>query len=156
MVARNEISNLNLDFKDLVLDNFCLMYINYKKEIRLKELIVKEEGERLDKYIAEIEDISRVAVQRLIEEGNITVNEKLSRPSYKLQMGDKINIIIPEAKPTNLEAQKIPLDIIYEDDDIIVVNKAKGMVVHPAARKPRWYTCKCSDGTLQKFIWGRW
>ncbi len=122
----------------------------------MKELIVKEEGERLDKYIAEIEDISRVAVQRLIEEGNITVNEKLSRPSYKLQMGDKINIIIPEAKPTNLEIQKIPLDIIYEDDDIIVVNKAKGMVVHPAARKSGWYTCKCSDGTLQKSIWDRW
>lgn len=134
----------------------CNIYIDYKKEIRLKELIVKEEGQRLDKYIAEIEDISRVAVQRLIEEGNITVNGKVSKSSYKLQTDDKINIIISEAKSTNLEAQKIPLDIIYEDDDIIVVNKAKGMVVHPAARKPRWYTCKCSNGTLQKFIWGRW
>ncbi len=122
----------------------------------MKELIVKEEGQRLDKYIAEIEDISRMAVQRLIEEGNITVNGKVSKASYKLQIDDKINIIISEAKSTNLEAQKIPLDIIYEDDDIIVVNKAKGMVVHPAARKPRWYTCKCSNGTLQKFIWGRW
>lgn len=100
----------------------------------MKELIVKEEGKRLDKYISENEELSRAAIQRLIEEGNILVNDKKCKASYHLQQLDKINIKIPEVKITNLKAQELPLDIIYEDNDIIVVNKVKGMVVHPAAR----------------------
>lgn len=100
----------------------------------MKELIVEDTSQRLDKYIAEKENISRMMVQRLIEEGNILVNQGKVKPSYQVQIGDKIHIQIPEAKSTDLKAQEIPLDIIYEDNDIIVVNKAKGMVVHPAAR----------------------
>ncbi len=100
----------------------------------MKELIVEESGQRLDKYIAEKEDLSRVMIQKLIEDGNVLVNEKTAKASYKVQVKDKITIQIPEVKPTDLKAQEIPLDIIYEDDDIIVVNKAKGMVVHPAVR----------------------
>lgn len=106
----------------------------------MKELIVEKSAQRLDKYITEKEELSRVAVQRLIEEGNILVNGQNAKASYQVQIGDKIAIEVPEAKTTNLVAQEIPLDIIYEDDDIIVVNKAKGMVVHPAAGNP--------DGTL--------
>lgn len=105
----------------------------------MKELIVEESGQRLDKYIAEKEELSRVAIQRLIEKGNILINGEELKPSYKVQMGDKISIEIPEVKETDLKPQDIPLDIIYEDNDIIVVNKAKGMVVHPAARKSRWH-----------------
>lgn len=100
----------------------------------MKELIVEESGQRLDKYIAEKEDLSRVMIQKLIEDCNVLVNEKTAKASYKVQVKDKITIQIPEVKSTDLKAQEIPLDIIYEDDDIIVVNKAKGMVVHPAVR----------------------
>ena len=106
----------------------------------MKEIIVEEAMQRLDKYIAEKENISRVMVQRLIEEGNILVNKEKVKASYQVQAGDKVYIQIPEVKSTDLKAQQIPLDIIYEDNDIIVVNKAKGMVVHPAAGNP--------DGTL--------
>ena len=85
-------------------------------------------------------DISRSMVQKLIKEENIKVNGKETKHSYKLKLNDEIEISIPEAKEIDLKAQDIPLDIIYEDDDIIVINKPKGMVVHPANGNP--------DGTL--------
>jgi len=107
-------------------------------------LIVEESGQRIDKYIAEKQELSRVTVQRLIEEGNILVNGKKAKPSYAVQVGDEVIIQMPEAKETDLKPQDIPLDIIYEDSDIIVVNKAKGMVVHPAVGNP--------DGTLVNAI----
>lgn len=107
-------------------------------------MIVEESGQRIDKYIAEKQELSRVAVQRLIEEGNILVNGKKAKPSYAVQVGDEVIIQMPEAKETDLKPQDIPLDIIYEDNDIIVVNKAKGMVVHPAVGNP--------DGTLVNAI----
>ena len=93
--------------------------------------------ERIDKYITNrIPDLSRMMVQKLIEENQILVNEKTVKTSYSVQKGDKITITIPEIKKTALKPQDIPLDIIYEDNDILVVNKAKGMVVHPAAGNP--------------------
>jgi len=112
----------------------------------LEELIVDQENkERIDKYIAKcLPDLSRVMVQKLIEEKQILVNEKSVKTSYTVQKGDKITITIPEAKETTLKPQDIPLDIVYEDDDILVVNKAKGMVVHPAAGNP--------EGTLVNAI----
>ena len=100
-----------------------------------KKITVKEDGigKRLDVYISETEkDISRSMVQKLIEEENIKVNNKKQKASYKVQLGDLIEINIPEAKEVNIKAQDIALDIIYEDEDIIVINKPKGMVVHPA------------------------
>ena len=108
-----------------------------------EEIIAKNEavGKRLDIYIPTIkEELSRNTVQRLIEEGNITVNNQEKKGSYKIKINDKIKINIPEAKEINLKAQNIPLKVIYEDDDIIVINKPKGMVVHPANGNP--------DGTL--------
>lgn len=108
-----------------------------------EEIIAKNEavGKRLDMYIPTIkEELSRNTVQRLIEEGNITVNNQEKKGSYKIKINDKIKINIPEAKEINLKAQNIPLEVIYEDDDIIVINKPKGMVVHPANGNP--------DGTL--------
>lgn len=105
------------------------------------KIIVQGETERLDKYISKQKiEISRVMVQKLIEENQILVNNKPQKASYKVQTGDEIIINIPEAKETNLKSQDIPLDIIYEDDDILVINKPKGMVVHPAVGNP--------DGTL--------
>ena len=100
----------------------------------MKEIVVQENAQRLDKFIVEKENMSRMTVQRLIDEGNILVNKKKQKSSYKIQTGDVILINIPEVKEIGLKEQNIPLDIIYEDNDIIVVNKAKGMVVHPAAR----------------------
>ena len=99
------------------------------------------ENVRLDAYIAQkCENLSRTMIQKLIEDGEILVNGQEKKISYKTKQGDVIEIHIPEAKEINLKAQDIPLDVVYEDDDIIVVNKPKGMVVHPANGNP--------DGTL--------
>lgn len=98
----------------------------------MKEIVVKEESKRIDAYLAEKTDNSRVAIQRLIDEEKIKVNGKKTKASYKVQDGDIITIEEVEAKQINLKAQEIPLDVLYEDNDIIVVNKPKGMVVHPA------------------------
>ena len=110
-----------------------------------KEIIVKnDEPKRIDAYISENTEYSRTAVQRLIEEEKITVNGKKEKASYKVQNGDKIEIEEEPAKEIELKAQDIPVEILYEDNDIIVVNKPKGMVVHPANGNP--------DGTLVNAI----
>ena len=104
----------------------------------MKKIIVKENsGNRIDAFISSIDEAySRTAVQRLIDEENIIVNGKKTKASYKVQVGDIIEIEALPPKEINLEAEEIPLDIIYEDKDIIVVNKPKGMVVHPANGNP--------------------
>ena len=104
----------------------------------MNEYIINETlaGSRIDKYIAELDkNISRMTAQRLIEEGNILVNGEKTKPSYKACVGDKVSIKNVEAKEIDLKAEDIPIDVLYEDSDIIVVNKPKGMVVHPAIRK---------------------
>ena len=84
------------------------------------EFIVHEEKDRLDKYISnKTDEISRVMIQKLIDEGEILVNGKSQKASYKVQNGDKISINIPEVKEVGLKSQDIPLDIIYEDNDIL-------------------------------------
>lgn len=90
-------------------------------------------GARLDVFLSEAEDITRSQAQKLIEDGNITVNGVSVAKNYKLRGGETVEIIFPEPEPSTAEPEDIPLDIIYEDADIIVVNKPKGMVVHPAA-----------------------
>jgi 23S rRNA pseudouridine1911/1915/1917 synthase len=104
-------------------------------------LTVEEGGKRLDRYVATaLPDLSRTAVQRLIEEEKITVNNTPTRSAHKLHKGDTIVVHIPPPKPTDIKPQALPLRILYEDEDILVVNKAPGMVVHPGAGHP--------DGTL--------
>lgn len=94
-------------------------------------------GKRIDSFIPLVQgDISRSMVQKLIEQKNIKVNGKDTKHSYKLKLNDEIEITIPEAKEIDLKAQDIPLNVIYEDNDIIVINKPKGMVVHPANGNP--------------------
>lgn len=113
----------------------------------MKEYIVSQEekGKRLDTYIPSVDlDITRTSAQRLIEDGNILVNGKNVKVSYKIQENDKISVEIPKPKQIELKAQDIPIEIVYEDSDIIVVNKPKGMVVHPANGNP--------DGTLVNAI----
>ena len=112
-----------------------------------KKIKINEEnvGKRIDSLVPLLEDkLSRNAVQRLIEEENIKVNNQKTKHSYKVKLNDEIQISIPEAEKIDLKAQDIPLEIIYEDEDIIVVNKPKGMVVHPANGNP--------DGTLVNAI----
>ncbi len=90
-------------------------------------------GIRVDKYISDnIADITRSAVQGLICGGNILVNGKAVGKNYKIRSGDEITVNIPEPQPLDAVAEDIPLNIVYEDDDLLVVNKPKGMVVHPA------------------------
>ena len=90
-------------------------------------------GTRLDKYLTEqIPDQSRSYIQKLLDDNFITVNGKPAKSNYKLRTGDTIAVEIPEAEELDIEPEDIPLDIVYEDSDIIVVNKPKGMVVHPA------------------------
>lgn len=89
---------------------------------------------RIDVFLNEIlEDMSRSGLQKLIEEKNITVNDKAIKSNYKVRSNDKITITIPEPKMLQIEAEDIPLDIVYEDEDIAIINKPQGMVVHPAA-----------------------
>lgn len=91
-------------------------------------------GKRVDVFLSEsLESFSRSQVKKLIETENITCNNKVIKSNYKMKENDVLNIIIPEPRELELTPENIPLDIIYEDDDIIVVNKKKGMVVHPAA-----------------------
>ena len=100
-----------------------------------KEFLVESnhEGMRLDVFLAEcLEGKSRSYIQGLIEKEEITVNGKVKKSNYKLKEGDKISISIPESIPLDVEPEQIPLEILYEDNDVVVVNKAQGMVVHPA------------------------
>lgn len=90
-------------------------------------------GIRLDKYLAsQIKDTSRTKIQEAIEEGYVTVNDKTEKSSYNIDTGDIIDFKLPIPKPPEVKAEKIPLDIVYEDDDLLVVNKDANMVVHPA------------------------
>ena len=91
-------------------------------------------GERIDKFLScRLEEVSRSYIQKLIKEGRVSVNGKPVKANYKLGAGDEISVEIPEAKEPDILPEGIPLDILYEDQDILVVNKPKGMVVHPAA-----------------------
>ena len=107
----------------------------------MEKYIVKKEDEgiRIDSYLAkENENLSRVAIQRLIKEEKILVNNKKTKSSYKVSENDIITLEEEQPEEVEIKAQDIPIDILYEDDDIIVINKPKGMVVHPGNRKPRW------------------
>lgn len=103
-------------------------------------LIVENGGERLDKYVSDNSEISRNYAAKLAEDGAITVNGNEANKKTKLKSGDVIEINIPEPEELEAKPQNIPIDIVYEDDSVIVVNKPQGMVVHPAPGNP--------DGTL--------
>ena len=95
---------------------------------------------RLDIFVAERENITRSASQKLIEDGNVTVNGSPSKKNYLVREDDDVEVVMPEVQPDKAVPQDIPLDVVYEDESLLIVNKPKGMVVHPAAGNP--------DGTL--------
>ena len=91
-------------------------------------------GERLDAFVARVcPDLTRSAAQRLIEEGAVSRNGKNAKKNDKLNLGDEIDVTIPEPKEVDIVAKEMPLDIVYQDEDVLVINKPKGLVVHPAA-----------------------
>ena len=93
-----------------------------------------DENERIDKYIAgQIDSLSRSFIQKMLKEGRILVNGSQIKANYRLRGEDEISFFLPEAVEPDIRPEKIPLDILYEDADVLVVNKPKGMVVHPAA-----------------------
>jgi 23S rRNA pseudouridine1911/1915/1917 synthase len=101
----------------------------------IKEFLVLEEneGDRLDVYLSsELGDMSRSYIQKLIKEERVLVNNKIEKSKYVVKEDDNIKIDIPEPKLLEVEAENIPLEIVYEDSDVLVVNKPQGMVVHPA------------------------
>lgn len=115
-----------------------------------REFILKkeEEGMRIDKIIQDrFTDISRSKIQRLIEENKITLNENPLKASYKGKQGDIVHIDEEEPTEILLKPEDIDLDVLYEDNDIIVINKQKGMVVHPGNGNP--------DGTLVNAVLSR-
>lgn len=93
----------------------------------------EEATERIDKFLSEqFEEWSRSQIQQWIKEGNVTVNGRMVKANYKIQEDDEVVLQVPPQKELNIEPESIPLDIVYEDQDVIVVNKPRGMVVHPA------------------------
>lgn len=91
-------------------------------------------GERLDAFLARTgENLSRSAAQKLIEEGHVRINGKAGKKNDRLNPGDTVEYTIPEAKPVDIVPREMPLEIVYEDEDVVVINKPKGLVVHPAA-----------------------
>ncbi len=96
-------------------------------------LTAVQSGERIDRFLSgDLEGLSRSYIQKLLKEGGITVNGKAVKSNYKLNAGDVILVQIPDPEPMDILPEDIPLDILYEDEDILVVNKPKGMVVHPS------------------------
>lgn len=88
---------------------------------------------RIDRYISSLlSDTSRTYIQKLLKDGKILVNDKTCKPNYKVQENDKIDISIPEPVEADIQPEDIPIDVIYEDNDLLIVNKSKDMVVHPA------------------------
>ena len=99
--------------------------------------VVDVSGLRLDKFLGErCPELSRTHARQLIEDGFVTANGKAAKPSLKLNPGDKIIVLIPPAPPSHMEAENIPLKIVYEDADILVVDKPAGLAVHPAPGHP--------------------
>jgi 23S rRNA pseudouridine1911/1915/1917 synthase len=114
---------------------------------QIQILSVTDGGERIDAFVtARIPELTRSAVGRLIDEGHITVGGATVKASYKVRPGDEITVEIPPAAPTDIAAEEIPLDIVYQDGDIAVINKPRGMTTHPAPGSP--------EGTLVNALLG--
>ena len=108
-----------------------------EKTIKVYSLVVDKPGIRLDKYVTEhCPELSRTRTQRLINDGYIKVNGRVAKAGLKLNISDKLTINIPPATPTTLTPEAIPLNILYEDNDLLVIDKPAGLTVHPAPGHP--------------------
>lgn len=116
--------------------------------MEIKKIIVDESGKRIDKYISEKLDLTRSRVQKLIDDGMVTINGNVAKSSAKVNEGEVLSVEIPELKPLEIVPEEIPLNILYVDDDVIVIDKPKGMVVHPANGN---YTGTLVNAIMSKF-----
>ena len=97
------------------------------------DILPEMEDERIDKCISNyMENLSRSYIQKIIKEGNVYVNDAVIKANYRAKVDDRVRFTIPDSVEPDIPAQDIPLDILYEDEDILIVNKPKNMVVHPA------------------------
>ena len=110
--------------------------------------VVEKEGTRLDSFLAEELDVSRSKIQKLVKEGLVTVNGKSVNSSYSIKLDDEIEVNDNLSVEIDVEGEDIPLDIVYEDDDLLIINKASGMVVHPA---PGHYTGTLVNALIYKY-----
>ena len=110
--------------------------------------VVEKEGTRLDSFLAEELDVSRSKIQKLVKEGLVTVNGKTVNSSYSIKLDDEIEVDDNLNVEIDVEGEDIPLDIVYEDDDLLIINKASGMVVHPA---PGHYTGTLVNALIYKY-----
>ena len=102
-----------------------------------ESLTITDQKGRLDKVVADaFTEYTRTQVSKWIDEGVLTVNKENKKPNYKVRPDDVISFVVPEPVALDLKPENLPLDIVYEDDDLLVVNKPQGMVVHPAAGHP--------------------
>lgn len=103
--------------------------------VTTEKFVITEEqaGVRADVGLALLLELSRSNMQHLLDEGRVTRGQKVLKANYKLRAGEEIRVELPEPQPLDVQPENLPLDVIYEDEDVIVVNKARGMVVHPAA-----------------------
>ena len=109
------------------------------EEERILEVTLDFDGKRIDQCLAaSFSDCSRSFLQKLLKDGKVSINGKTQKASSKVAAGDAVLVLFPEPEELNVEPENIPLDILYEDDDLLVVNKPKGMVVHPAAAAEHW------------------
>ena len=112
------------------MENFANGNAGEQEKLQITE---NEAGQRADVGLASLLEITRSNMQRLLEEGRAVKGSKVLKANYKLKQGDEIIVTLPEPQPLDVQPENIPIDIIYEDEDVVVVNKARGMVVHPAA-----------------------
>ena len=104
---------------------------------KVYSFIVDKPGVRLDKYVCDkLVELSRTRIQRLIADGYITVNDRMAKVGLRLNIGDRLRVIIPPAPPSPLTPEAMPLSILYEDDDLLVIDKPAGLTVHPAPGHP--------------------
>ena len=106
---------------------------NGSVEQEIIKITENEAGQRADVGLATLLEVTRSNMQKLLEEGRAVKGAKVLKSNYKLKEGDEIVVTLPEPQPLDVQPENIPLDIIYEDEDVVVVNKPRGMVVHPAA-----------------------
>jgi 23S rRNA pseudouridine1911/1915/1917 synthase len=106
-------------------------------EIRTYEVPARAVGHRLDQFLVESSGLSRAAVQRLIHQERVRVGYESRKASYRVRTGDRVVLALPPPEPSGIEPESIPLDILYEDGDLLVVNKPPGLVVHPGPGRRR-------------------
>ena len=105
--------------------------------LKVRSLVVDKPGTRLDRYVVDkYPELSRTQAQKLITGGYITVNGRAAKASLKLDIGDKVDVVIPPTPPSSLSPEAIPLNIVYEDNDLLVIDKPAGLTVYPAPGHP--------------------